>query len=301
MLACLWIGVAATCFGLSVVRWARVAQREEFCSQRVLAVWRAWWSLGPNLVLAVASLIGLLGSTLWLPLAAAPLAATALGPLGLRFKGTDPGPLRWDRSTVATVAVAATLPVVVCAGAVIGGWWERAVMVALLGAVLSGLLVAAASPIGRMLGSNQPHASGDCPRLPDDSARLGRSLVAAFENTPVAVAAAPDLHHACDALTRWKAEHPEGEHVVVTPGLSSLYASDADQMGLGRAVAAEAELVIVGSTARAAMVRGAMDSQDGATVVAADDAAGVASWWRERTAIGPTSVLILGPRGDHRP
>jgi UDP-N-acetylmuramoyl-tripeptide--D-alanyl-D-alanine ligase len=80
----------------SALRWLRVAQREHYlpgATTRFAMLW--WFGQSQNRLLAVAVLVGLIGS-LGRPVGAL-IAAIALliGPFGLSFRGKAPGPVAW--------------------------------------------------------------------------------------------------------------------------------------------------------------------------------------------------------------
>ncbi len=146
VVAALACAVAA---GLAGLRWLRVAQREHYepgaCSQFAL---RWWFGLGFNRLLAAVVLVDLVlsvASPFFALLVAVPVA---VGPFGLRLRGTAPGPLAWTRRarTLAAVWGAISLLVVV-AGALAGVGAFAAALVAALAPVVVDTALAVTRPI----------------------------------------------------------------------------------------------------------------------------------------------------------
>ncbi|HUP69071.1 MAG TPA: Mur ligase family protein [Acidimicrobiales bacterium] len=131
-------GLAGSAF--AGVRWLRVAQREHYLPGSVSQFAVRWWRTGPNLLLGLAVVLGIVLAES-APLAAvAGSAALAAGPFGLSLKGRT-SPLAWTRRlrTLANVWVGLHLAVV-AAGAVAG----PGATVAALAAALTPVLIDAA-------------------------------------------------------------------------------------------------------------------------------------------------------------
>jgi UDP-N-acetylmuramoyl-tripeptide--D-alanyl-D-alanine ligase len=137
--------LAAT--ALAGLRWLRVAQREHYLAGSVVRFAGRWWGgLGPNRLLAVAVVFGVLG-TLVRPFAGlVAAAAVAVGPFGLRLVGRSPGPLAWTRRMRTLAAVWAALQLLVI---LIGALLGRPVLAAAAGAAAVPLLVDAALALTR--------------------------------------------------------------------------------------------------------------------------------------------------------
>jgi UDP-N-acetylmuramoyl-tripeptide--D-alanyl-D-alanine ligase len=134
------VNIAAT--AVAGLRWLRVAQREHYLPGSASRFALRWWfGLGPNRLLAVAVVVGLLGTAVR-PLGAVVAGvALACGPFGLPLRGKAPGPLAWTRRLRTLAAVWGGLQaIVVGIGAVVG---EPALFAA-LGAALVPVMVDAA-------------------------------------------------------------------------------------------------------------------------------------------------------------
>jgi UDP-N-acetylmuramoyl-tripeptide--D-alanyl-D-alanine ligase len=116
------LGLAVVALSLAYLRWLRVAQREHYLSGTTVRFARRWWlTTGVNRALAVAGLAGALVSAWYAPAGLVAVAVAAVGPIGLRLKGTT-SPLAWTgrlRRLAGTSTVAAAV-VIGVAGA--GGW-----------------------------------------------------------------------------------------------------------------------------------------------------------------------------------
>jgi UDP-N-acetylmuramoyl-tripeptide--D-alanyl-D-alanine ligase len=143
------VAAAAACLvasALAAVRWLRVAQREHYlpgaCTRFAV---RWWWGLGFNRVLAigiVANLLLTIGSPAFAALGA---IAIAVGPFGLRLKGTAPGPLHWTQRLRTLAVATATIELAVFAAATLAiGGTTSAPFAAYLVAVLTPAFVDAA-------------------------------------------------------------------------------------------------------------------------------------------------------------
>jgi UDP-N-acetylmuramoyl-tripeptide--D-alanyl-D-alanine ligase len=133
--------LAAT--AVSGLRWLRVAQREHYLPGAVSTfAWR-WWSLGPNLILLSAWVLGVSLAAAGRPLPGLfGAAAVAVGPFGLSVKGRT-SPLAWTRRLKTLAAVWAGLHLIAVAIAAIAGR-GLAAPIAVLGAGLVPLVVDAA-------------------------------------------------------------------------------------------------------------------------------------------------------------
>lgn len=109
VLACL---VATALAGL---RWLRVAQREHYLAGSCTRFALRWWvGLGFNTLLAVGIAINVLLSAIAPFFAFLVAVPVAVGPFGLKLKGTAPGPVAWTRrlKTLAGVWAALSLAIV---------------------------------------------------------------------------------------------------------------------------------------------------------------------------------------------
>ena len=137
MTVSLWV-VAAVAYGLALLRWLRVAQREHYLSWTVTRFARRWWDThGANRMLFLVGILAL-GFAVAYPAAGLLTAlVAATGPLGLSITGRT-APLRW---TVRLRRLAVGVSVISAALVVVGIFLDRAV-VAMLGAgILMPLLV----------------------------------------------------------------------------------------------------------------------------------------------------------------
>ncbi|HVF32009.1 MAG TPA: Mur ligase family protein [Acidimicrobiales bacterium] len=141
--ACL---VAATLAG---IRWLRVAQREHYLPGSCTRFARRWWfGLGFNAVLAAGIGINLVLSAISPFFALLVALPVAVGPFGLKLKGTAPGPVAWTRRlrTLAAVWVAVSIaPVGV--GALLGRPAFAAALVAAATPVLVDVALRITRPI----------------------------------------------------------------------------------------------------------------------------------------------------------
>jgi UDP-N-acetylmuramoyl-tripeptide--D-alanyl-D-alanine ligase len=92
------VAVNVVAIALAGLRWLRVAQREHYLPGSATRFAARWWGgLGPNRLLAVAVLVGMLG-TIVRPLGAVVAGvAIACGPFGFPLRGRAPGPVAWTR------------------------------------------------------------------------------------------------------------------------------------------------------------------------------------------------------------
>ena len=138
--------IALLCAGVAGVRWLRVAQREHYLPGSVTRIALRWWqATGPNRLLALAAVLGVLLS-LARPLpGAVGAAAVAVGPFGLGLRGRT-SKLAWTRrlKTLAGIWAALTLLLVGVASLVGVG-----VPVAVLSAVGVSALIDAALAIAK--------------------------------------------------------------------------------------------------------------------------------------------------------
>jgi UDP-N-acetylmuramoyl-tripeptide--D-alanyl-D-alanine ligase len=143
--------------GLGGIRWLRVAQREHYLPGSVARFARRWWSLGPNRLLGVAAVIGLIAAALWVtPAGLVAAAAVACGPFGLTLRGRT-SKLVWTRRLrTLAVLVGAFAGVIIALASVAGGLILAAAVATLL-AIAAPLVVDAAlsvsGPLERRLGS----------------------------------------------------------------------------------------------------------------------------------------------------
>ena len=149
------LAAGAVAAALAGVRWLRVAQREHYLPGSVGRFAVRWWGLGPNLVVAVAAVIGLglaaIGATVVGIMSA---VAVAVGPFGLGLRGRT-SKLVWTRRLRTLAGLAAGMSALpVLAIAVAAGLGPGAVTAVLM-AVLSPLVVDAAlavtAPVERSL------------------------------------------------------------------------------------------------------------------------------------------------------
>lgn len=95
---------------LAGLRWLRVAQREHYlpgsCCRFAL---RWWFGLGFNRLLAVGAALNVALSMVSPAFAFLVALPVAVGPFGLRLRGTAPGPVRWTRRLRTLAAVWAAL------------------------------------------------------------------------------------------------------------------------------------------------------------------------------------------------
>lgn len=113
--ALLGVAVCLAATGLAGIRWLRVAQREHYlpgsCTRFAL---RWWFGLGFNTLLAVGALLNTLLSAVSPFFSILVALPVAVGPFGLRLRGTAPGPIAWTTRLrrLTTVWVAVSLSVV---------------------------------------------------------------------------------------------------------------------------------------------------------------------------------------------
>ena len=134
---------------LAGLRWLRVAQREHYLTGSVTRFAARWWiRLGHNRLLAVAVLLGLIGS-LVRPLSAVVAAlAVAVGPFGLSLVGRAPGPVAWTRRLRTLAVTWAVLELlVVGAGLLLGAPAPVAALAAALVPVLVDAACAVTKPV----------------------------------------------------------------------------------------------------------------------------------------------------------
>ncbi len=123
--------------GLAGMRWLRVAQREHYLVGSCTRFARRWWlGLGFNTLLAVGVGVNLLLSLVSPFFGFLVAVPVAVGPFGLKLRGTAPGPIAWTNRLKTLTAVWVTISV-----AVVG-------VTGLLGRPAFGAaLVAAAAPV----------------------------------------------------------------------------------------------------------------------------------------------------------
>ena len=112
----------AVATGLAGLRWLRVAQREHYLAGSCTRFAIRWWfGLGFNTLLAIGVLINVLLSAISPFFALLVAVPVAVGPFGLKLKGTAPGPVAWTRRLKTLAAVWAAISVVpVLVGVVLG-------------------------------------------------------------------------------------------------------------------------------------------------------------------------------------
>jgi UDP-N-acetylmuramoyl-tripeptide--D-alanyl-D-alanine ligase len=109
---------------LAGIRWLRVAQREHYLPGSVVRFARRWWSIGPNRLLGIAALVGLVGAAAKVaPAGLVAAAAVALGPFGLSLRGRT-SRLDWTRRlrVLAGVSVLIAVAVVGAVVTIVPGW-----------------------------------------------------------------------------------------------------------------------------------------------------------------------------------
>lgn len=136
---------------LAGARWLRVAQREHYlagsCTRFAI---RWWWGLGFNRILTigiVANMVLAVASPMFALLGA---VAIAVGPFGLRLRGTAPGPLNWTQR-LRTVAAAWTVIelVIFGIGTLAGRTYVAAYVVAVLTPAFVDAALAVTEPVQR--------------------------------------------------------------------------------------------------------------------------------------------------------
>ena len=139
---------------LAGLRWLRVAQREHYIKGSVTRFAGRWWlGLGFNRVLAFAAVVDLVLTVVDPFFAVLGAAAIAVGPFGLRIRGTHPGPLRWTRRARTLAGVWALISVaLVAVGAVLGIAPVVAYVVAISTPLLIDVALAITAPIEQQLG-----------------------------------------------------------------------------------------------------------------------------------------------------
>ena len=135
----------------SGLRWLRVAQREHYLAGSASRFAVRWWGTGPNLLLALAVVLGIVLAAR-APLAAvAGCAALAVGPFGLSLRGRT-SPLAWTRRLRTLAAVWAGLHLLVVAvGVLVGAGPTVAGLAAALTPVLVDGAMALTAPLERRL------------------------------------------------------------------------------------------------------------------------------------------------------
>ena len=142
---------------LAGVRWLRVAQREHYLPGSVSRFALRWWSLGPNIVVAVAMVVALVATPV-VPTAGVVVAlGAALGPFGLGLRGTRPGPLRWTRRLRTLSAVSGALAIVIIGSGFLVGPATAVCLAAVVAVFVPALVDGAAAvcvPIERASGAH---------------------------------------------------------------------------------------------------------------------------------------------------
>ncbi len=170
-------GVVVAVCSLSVVvagpRWLRVAQREHYLVDATSRFALRWWTSVPLNVIGLAlAVAGLLLSSRWPAAAFATAAVTALGPIGLSWRGRT-APLAWTRRlrTLALVWLGLEAAAVV-GGSLAGAGPVAAAAAALAVPALVDLACAITGPIERRLAGS--HVARAAARL----ARVAPTVVA---------------------------------------------------------------------------------------------------------------------------
>ncbi|HUR23383.1 MAG TPA: Mur ligase family protein [Acidimicrobiales bacterium] len=145
------LAVAAGLAGaaLAGARWLRVAQREHYLPGSASRFAVRWWGSGPNLLLALAVVLGIVLAQA-APLAAvAGSAALAAGPFGLSLRGRT-SPLAWTRRLRTLAGVWVVLHVAVVAAGVVAGQGPRvAALAAAAAPALIDVAMSLTAPIER--------------------------------------------------------------------------------------------------------------------------------------------------------
>jgi UDP-N-acetylmuramoyl-tripeptide--D-alanyl-D-alanine ligase len=142
---------------LAGIRWLRVAQREHYLPGSVSRFALRWWALGPNVIVALAGVIGValaaVGATV---VGIVTAAGVAVGPFGLTLRGRT-SKLAWTRRlrTLAGVAGALSALLIVAVGVAAGlrAAAVTSVLVALLVPLIVDAALAVTAPIERQLAS----------------------------------------------------------------------------------------------------------------------------------------------------
>ncbi len=109
------LAACVVAMALAGLRWLRVAQREHYLAGSCTRFARRWWfGLGFNSLLAVGALVNVLLSAISPFFAFLVAIPVAVGPFGLKLKGTAPGPVAFTRRlrTLAAVWAAISLALV---------------------------------------------------------------------------------------------------------------------------------------------------------------------------------------------
>jgi len=139
--------VAVVATGLADVRWLRVAQREHYLPGTVSRFALRWWlGFGPNRVLAVAAVLGVVLSPVSPLGGVVGAAGIAVGPFGYSLRGRSPGPMVLTPRLRTVAAVTVFVQVVIIAAAAVLG---AAVPVAALMALVAPLVMDGALAILR--------------------------------------------------------------------------------------------------------------------------------------------------------
>jgi UDP-N-acetylmuramoyl-tripeptide--D-alanyl-D-alanine ligase len=143
------LAAAMIAASLASVRWLRVAQREHYLPGSATRFALRWWlGFGPNRVLLVAAVLGVVLSPASSLTAVVASLAVAAGPFRLSFLGRSPGRIAWTRrlrSVAFVVAALTILPVLVAA--LLGAAVPIATLVALINPLLVDLALALLRPL----------------------------------------------------------------------------------------------------------------------------------------------------------
>jgi UDP-N-acetylmuramoyl-tripeptide--D-alanyl-D-alanine ligase len=121
------VRISAVVVGLAVIaltdrKWLLVAQREHYLPGAATRFALRWWRTGPNRLLAVAAVLGVVLSPLTPVAAIAAELAIAVGPFGFPLRPRAPGPLVWTARLRTVAIVVGAVQVLVAAAAVaLGG------------------------------------------------------------------------------------------------------------------------------------------------------------------------------------
>jgi UDP-N-acetylmuramoyl-tripeptide--D-alanyl-D-alanine ligase len=154
----LLFAAAVVAAALAALRWLRVAQREHYLPGSVVVFARRWWSIGPNRLLGVAALLGLVGAAAKIdPAGLVTAAAVAVGPFGLSPRGRT-APLKWTRRLTVLAATTGLIAAVfmAVAEAVVPGWRVAAASATLVAVAMPlavDLALAVTAPLERLAGA----------------------------------------------------------------------------------------------------------------------------------------------------
>ncbi len=117
----LGLGLGVVALALGCVRWLRVAQREHYLAGMTVRFARRWWlASGGNRALAVAGAAGAVASLWYPPAGFAAVVVAAVGPVGLKLKGTT-SRLAWTPRLRRLAGTSGLVAAVVVGGAAVAG------------------------------------------------------------------------------------------------------------------------------------------------------------------------------------